>query len=352
LYSFFRLKILLVSHQLDFSGAPNALLSAARVLRSKQYELHLLSLSDGPLEAEFSAMGVRRIQRTDFRGYDLVILNTSVSARVASSIPSGIKYLLWLHESPLLFVHSDLPFIVSQAAERAIGILFPTESTAQEWARYGSLRSDVRHIFYSLAPVSIPELSSEAEEILLTRPTEMPSPLRIISIDPMEYFRGYRVISQALECLVSKGIDVHYTAVGASPVSARAVFPFLSSNRMLATDRIPRAEVLEHLARSHVYVSASSFATQNLGLCEATLMGIPSVISDIPVHRALSESMSGAVMLSRLFEWKSIAAAIEKLYANYPVWRITSRNAIEPARKYLSAQRMEDVIRCCLALRN
>jgi glycosyltransferase involved in cell wall biosynthesis len=318
-------------------------------MRDMGYEVHLLPLTEGPLESDFSALGVHCIRETNFTGFDLVILNTAVSARVVPNIPNGVKFLMWLHESPLLFVHSELPFIVAQAAKRAVGILFPTEATAQDWARYGPLRSDALAIFHSLAPVSIPPLSTEAKR-LLTEPVTTICPLRIISIDPLEYFRGHRVLSRALEYLISKGIDVEYTAAGASPSAIRSLFSFLPNNRLIAPGRIPRIEVLECLARSHIYVSASAFATQNLGLCEAVLMGVPAVVSDIPVHRSFSASLPAAIKLTRLFDWRSIAITVEALYENYFAWRLISRRSVSHAEKYLSADSMKEVLRWCLAL--
>jgi glycosyltransferase involved in cell wall biosynthesis len=342
-------KLLLVSHQLDFSGAPNALLSAAGVLCEMGYEIDLLPLAEGPLEAEFLSLGVRRIRSTNFRGYHLIILNTAVSARVAPHIPDDVKYLMWLHESPLLFVHSDIPFIVSKAAERAAALLFPTESTAQEWGRYGSLRSDEKLIFHCLAPVTIPSLTTEARLALAQQTVEM-NPVRIITIDPVEYFRGHKVLARALQHMTARGVDVHYTAAGASPSTIRALFPFLQSDRLNATDRIPRAKILNYLAESHIYVSVSAFATQNLGLCEARLMGIPAVISDIPVHRSFCASVPGGVILSRLFDWKSIADGVEEIISNYEAWRLVSRNSLASCQKYLSSEKLKTVMRRCLTL--
>jgi glycosyltransferase involved in cell wall biosynthesis len=342
-------KLLLVSHQLDFSGAPNALLSAARVLREMGCEIDLLPLAEGPLEAEFLALGVRRIRSTDFRGYNLVILNTAISARAANHIPEDVKFLIWLHESPLLFVHSDVPFMVSQAAERAIALLFPTEFTAQEWARYGSLRSDERPVFVCLAPVKVPDLAMGSGRGL-AGPGYTKKPLRIITIDPVEFFRGHRVLALALQHLVSRGIDIHYTAAGASPSAIKALFPFLPSEQLNATDRIPRAQVLELLAQSDVYVSASAFATQNLGLCEATLLGIPSVVSDIPVHRAWSDKVGGAVALFPLNRWRVLSDRLSSVTRFLELQRRVSAAASDVAKAALAEARLQSTIRQLLSL--
>ena len=109
--------VLLVTHQLDFSGAPHALLSASRALKNKGLSIDLYSLNEGPLESEFLLIGVNRVRFVAFQNYDLVLLNTAVLAKFAASIPESVRYCLWIHESPNLFMHSDVPFWVCRAAK-------------------------------------------------------------------------------------------------------------------------------------------------------------------------------------------------------------------------------------------
>jgi glycosyltransferase involved in cell wall biosynthesis len=330
-------KILLVSHQLDYSGAPNALLSSARVMREMGLDVDLLALADGPLELEFRSIGVPRIRDTSFLGYHWIILNTAVSARIAQHIPVQARYCLWIHESPSLFVHSDLPFIVAQAAKRAHGLIFPTESTAADWARFGALRSDSKRILSLLAPVSLPK---GLHRLVMEDPRlGLDKMLRLVTIDPLEYFRGHRVIANAIQQLQLMGHDVHYTAVGASQSQTTPLFPMLRSDRIVVTDRVPRDVALRHLAQSHTYVSASTFATQNLGLCEASLLGIPSVVSDIPVHRAWADKMPGSVFTYPLFDDEQLSQIIGLIWRSYAEHSHLGRIRIHVATELLSERR-------------
>jgi glycosyltransferase involved in cell wall biosynthesis len=336
------MKILLVSHQLDFSGAPNALLAAARVLIGTGAEVDLLSLAEGPLAADFESVGTRRVHSTNFLNYDLVVLNTVLSARLAFSIPKKVKYLLWIHESPILFTHSDIPFIVSKAASGAAAIIFPSDSTATEWARYGSLRPDRSHVFNLLSPVSLPPSLTRGTERLRKYERGL-TPFQIVTIDPVEYFRGHRTFGQSMQILSGQSLDFHYTAVGASREQIDSLFTSSERCRIVATGRVARSVVLEILSRSHLYISASAFATQNLGLCEASLLGIPAIVSDIPVHRAWAERMGGSVILSRLFEPEALARHILRVERSYENYRLVADDAKDLANDVLSDKRFERV---------
>jgi hypothetical protein len=52
------MKILLITHQLDFSGAPLALLSLSKVLIKLNHSLVIASLKYGPLINNFLKLGI------------------------------------------------------------------------------------------------------------------------------------------------------------------------------------------------------------------------------------------------------------------------------------------------------
>ncbi len=311
------MRVLLVSHQLDFSGAPIALLAAAKVLLKLGHDVQLFAIVQGPLAKDFETAGVRLAPKLDTHDVDRVILNTSVCARLADVIQESVPFILWLHESPLLFLHSDLPYIVSKAAARARAIVFPSASVGVDWARYGSLRGNSTKCLYASAPVSISKANVNSCSAL----SSLTKPIRMISIDPVESFRGHAVIADAIRILHAQGIDIHLTAVGASLPKIEKIFSMLSADRVLATDRVPREMVLRYLRQSHIYVSATSFATQNLGLCEASLAGIPAIVSDIPAHRNWAEKMGAGVQTYPLFSATELARRLIFVKDNYQAFK-------------------------------
>jgi glycosyltransferase involved in cell wall biosynthesis len=334
------MRVLLVSHQLDFSGAPIALLAAAKVLLKQGHAVQLLAISQGPLAKDFEAAGVRIVPKLDCHDVDRIILNTSVCARLADVIQERVPFILWLHESPQLFLHSDLPYIVSKAAVRARAIIFPSPSVGVDWARYGSLRGSATKCLYARAPVSIPKENVNSCSAL----SSLTTPIRIISIDPVESFRGHAVIADAIRILHAQGIDIHLTAVGASLAKIQEIFSMLSPDRVLATDRVPRDMVWRYLGGSHVYVSATSFATQNLGLCEASLSGIPAIVSDIPAHRNWAEEMGAGVQIYPLFSATELAKRLIFLKDNYHALKELAAASMSVAYELISHKRFAEVI--------
>jgi len=97
------MRVLLISHQLDYSGAPLALLELARVLQGLGHDVHLAALGPGPLGNEFLTHGVRPYQPRS-PAFDLYIANTVVSVPAALALaPSADSVLAWIHETGFFF---------------------------------------------------------------------------------------------------------------------------------------------------------------------------------------------------------------------------------------------------------
>ena len=87
-------RILLVSHELSVTGAPNSLLRQARYMRDAGHEVEVWSFRDGPLRARYKEAGfVPRIVRDSraelkaaadsSRPFDFILCNTIRSYRAA-----------------------------------------------------------------------------------------------------------------------------------------------------------------------------------------------------------------------------------------------------------------------------
>ena len=97
------MRVLLISHQLDYSGAPLALLELAGALQEIGHEVHLAALAAGPLGNEFMSRGVRPMPSPK-QAFDLYVANTVVSVPAALSLaPSPESVLAWIHETGFFF---------------------------------------------------------------------------------------------------------------------------------------------------------------------------------------------------------------------------------------------------------
>lgn len=153
-------QVLLVTHNLNYEGAPLFLLELARHLHSRGSQIAVLSAADGPLRTEFAQLGakialvdaapllrsqtaaeIRTNLRTleaavDLAHADLVIANTlSAWWAVHLAAHAGRRSLLYIHESttPEAFYHGHaapalLPF-VKRTFALATHVSFLTEAT-------------------------------------------------------------------------------------------------------------------------------------------------------------------------------------------------------------------------------
>lgn len=99
-------RILLISHEMTYTGAPRSLLNMARVLRKNGYDITVWSLQPGIFEREFAASGfpVSVIHAGGaglgdvIKGYDLVILNTFFCASLLSAVQPFVRTILYIRE--------------------------------------------------------------------------------------------------------------------------------------------------------------------------------------------------------------------------------------------------------------
>lgn len=308
-------KILLVSHLLDYSGAPLALLNAAHSLIKSGYTVHLFSFKKGPLSDEFVRSGVLILEKINFEIYDLVILNTSVSATIYKYIPKRTSYILWLHESPALFLQTLIPWTVVQASKGAVGVFYPSKSLYDEWARYGDLRKKRNSSEFLFTPLTDLQKCDRAG---VNKKIKNSSVIKIVTIDPVENFRGYTVVADALKQLsLISNFSVEWTAVGADH---QKLIEIVGSHKKLTCyglGRVTRQQVQDVINSSDIYISATAYASQNMGLFEALSCGIPSIVSDIPVHKEIKDEIFSEVFLYSLFDSTELMEKLIECINNY-----------------------------------
>ncbi len=103
-------KVLLISHELTFSGAPIVLLNIANILRENGFEVVVISYAGGGLERRFKELGIPVFISSAFKWdkqglveiaktFDFVIANTVVTYESVWYIKDYVKYIWLVHES-------------------------------------------------------------------------------------------------------------------------------------------------------------------------------------------------------------------------------------------------------------
>jgi glycosyltransferase involved in cell wall biosynthesis len=284
-------RILLISHQLDFSGAPFALLSFARALRYLGHQVQLATLKPGPLEAAFSAEGVEVSNRTSGI-YDLILGNTVLSSSVLPKLRKKTGVIAtWIHESPTFYrYHAALAFsnIAIDALDCILGVAAFQVNELQKIAKGKSVaRFDNTH------NLSSSQLAGKPEPGFLNKEH---NPLKICIIGGAEKRKGlYRL--EKLAALPSPDRKINFTVIGNSVENITA--PISSLNlRNIAIDApgiLPRKIVLDILKESDLCLCLSEDEVKPLTIIESLSVGTPVIATKIPAHLELSAEFDSVV---------------------------------------------------------
>ena len=94
------MNILLLTHMLDYSGAPIALLRLAETLVYQGHSISLGTFKTGPMGDEFKKLGAQQFHPSLAKNYDLYFANTFLTVPVALNMaPNSDRVVAWIHES-------------------------------------------------------------------------------------------------------------------------------------------------------------------------------------------------------------------------------------------------------------
>lgn len=159
------MKILLISHEMTYTGAPNSLLNTARLLRSRGWTVTVMTLVGGNFSREYLRHGFRvrwfdeGISSEECREltakYDLVICNTVFCAKIACRLQEHVKTILLIREAENLpeilekcridegyIRNAENVVCVSEYAERFIA---KTYSPKRLWVLHNFLMTPMLH---------------------------------------------------------------------------------------------------------------------------------------------------------------------------------------------------------------
>jgi glycosyltransferase involved in cell wall biosynthesis len=268
------LRILLISHQLDFSGAPLALLQLARTLIGLGCEVQATSLAAGPLGKWFAAAGVRPAEglQKSVAQFDLVVANTVLSVPAALRLTGSPQRVLpWIHESKYFFsvLRTDPMSLGLHMVQRAA---FPAHFQLAEYA--GSMAQAERLVLPNC--VVVPDGIHAA-----------PNSEAMVCSGKWEQRKGQERLMRLLD---ATGAGRRVVFLGASRPA------HVTSSRYDFTGSVAPEEAHRVIAASAGLVSTAESEVQPLAVIEAILSRRPVLLSDIPAHRELLALMPDLVL--------------------------------------------------------
>ena len=260
------MNILLVSHQLDYSGAPIALLELAKSLLRLKHSVSISSLQTGPLITEFTKSYIKQFDssKNSSDDYDLIIANTIVSVSPSLNFAkSSKKVLAWIHESEYFFQILERSPKSFRLDELEFAV-FPSKFQIDEFSQLMPKAVKAQLMNCVQIPSDNIPLGDERPYIVCSGQwEERKSQIKLVHL--------LKNIDEPPEvCFVgasNPGIPLYGKFTFTGPLS-----PLLAKSK---------------IATSRGVVSCSISETQNLVAIEAMLQRVPVMLSDIPAHREL-----------------------------------------------------------------
>lgn len=283
-----------MSHQLDRSGAPLALLDLGRALRAVGCSVQLAALYSGPLASEFQTAGIGSA-REIAGAFDICIANTVLTARVVPELKRQIPVLaMWIHESPTYhgynagLAYSQIP---ADHVDQLLGVAdFQVEALRRQFPDIPAIRFDNT---FGANPQQVAAEMEAAREVR--------KGLTVCAVGSEIRRKGYHRLDEIF-ALGRPARPVHVILAGIDPAE---IASFIAPDRvppdvsLHATGRVPRDTVMRHIAGADVYLTLSEDDVKPLSVLEALCLQKPVIATDIPAHRELRAEFPHIVCTDR-----------------------------------------------------
>jgi glycosyltransferase involved in cell wall biosynthesis len=286
------MKILLVSHQLGYSGAPIALLQLATCLKSLAHDVSLISLKRGPLGKRFAELSITPHLMTETAPYDLVIANTILSIPLALKIATSEDRLFpWIHEARYFF---DIIRVAPSEfhLDRLKYAGFPSRFLFDDYRDFIPNAKFIHFKNHVSLPRHIPHLSFRDYYVCTGQWEERKNQIALLNL---------------LDQMDSR-ITIHFIGTNKPP--------WIKDTRHVFHGEVTCERSKALIANSNGLVSASLSEVQPLSVIEAMMAGIPVLLSDIPAHRELKEAIPD-ILLFNPCSFNSFLAGFNDLIIQY-----------------------------------
>ena len=278
-------RILFISHEMNYTGAPRSLLRMCRVARELGYVPTVWTMRPGPFEAEYAASGFEvetvPAEATDdprllrrIGDFDLAVCNTSITARCVRACCQRIPTVWYIREAAnIADVLENSPPETAFILRNSRDICCISDYAAE------ALRPYTDH------PVRVIPNCVEDEALLAEPHTPgAGSKVRFLQMGTLEYRKGYDVLLSAFESLrpeLRREAELYLAGPGNDSVYGRevlrraAAIPGVRYLGVITGD----TERTRAISRMDVVVVASRDEAGSLVALEGAMLGKPLIVT-------------------------------------------------------------------------
>ncbi|NCB47225.1 glycosyltransferase, partial [bacterium] len=278
-------KILLISHELSYTGAPMSLLKAAECLIKQGYQVGVVSLKDGPLKKEFKDRGINVRLVSDPEVlilysvlYDVAIVNTLIPYLFVGALHDVMPTIWWIREGKELL--DKLP-AAKEVLRKADYVYTMSDLSRNEFLPFNSEIKVIKHgitDYYKNVPLST-------------------TPLKIAVIGSVEPRKGQDIFIDAIRKLDAKlRKKTKFYIIGKFWGNS---FEKLSKEcEKLDINILPviekRDEMMRFYEKMSLIVVPSRVEPTSRAALEAMMMGRPVIMSDrVGAQYLLKDGVNG-----------------------------------------------------------
>ena len=287
-------RILLVSHELTYSGAPRSLLNMAVLLKNQGCYVEIWSLMDGDFSKEISKENIRlrliddlkTINYDEVRKFHVVILNTFFTAHLVQKMQRSVRTILYIREAQNI---PELANVCNQDEgniRRANEIICVSEY-AQEFIKNRYSPKNIRVIHNFVNDVYDGSLNIVKNNTI-----------HFIISGTCEYRKGYDMVLEAFNHMPKElQSKTRLHLVGRKPEWARKYWELLQKKynyRIIDHGEIKdRAELMRLYKQMNVFVIASRDESCSLVALEGAMLGKALIMSENVGAQYLDEKRKG-----------------------------------------------------------
>lgn len=303
---------LLLSHQLDRSGAPLALLDLAIALKSFEVDVEVLSIRDGPLAIEFRQHSIPvSFDRQAGRCFDLLVANTLIGAQVSPALGmSAMKRVAWIHESPTFYrYHPRLSFdylpaawfdLIAGVARFQVAALksrFPDSRVI----RFDNVFRGPQNHDASLLGKSV---AQDGVNLAL-----------IAGFEPRKGVASLRLLYK-IDFPVCRPITIHCFGMSVEDVNSILPAPLPHNLKVMGHGKVSRNTVYSGIRACDAMISLSQDEVKPLTILEAVSAGKDCFVTRIPAHEELASEFEHVKLYIDPLEGVLRAFGCESNYLN------------------------------------